>query len=140
MADSGAAQMNTIAELQDTLDEHKDALPNGAYVQLCDGLKRLHSLTKLYIVKYCEVTLADHEDGGRPGLSYHTASCIMRTGERPRMDWYTVFQQYTLPTDLTCLKLQEPMFAGDQRVRIVKSIEPYLKRARDEESGDDDDA
>ena len=124
--------MNTVAEMQSTLDEHKEALPNGAYVQLCNGLKQLHSVTKLYIVKYCEVTLEDPGDGGRPGLSYHTASCIMRTGEHPRMDWYTVFQQYTLPTDLTCLKLQEPMFAGDQRVRIVKSIEPYLKRAWDE--------
>eukprot|EP01045_Picozoa_sp_COSAG04_P043869 COSAG04_NODE_14599_length_562_cov_0.719222_2_plen_122_part_00 len=94
--------MNTIAEMQGTLDEHKEALPTGAYVQLCNGLKQLHSVTKLYTVKYCEVTLEDHGDGERPGLSYHTASCIMRTGEQPRMDWYTVFQQYTLPTDLTC--------------------------------------
>ena len=55
--------MNTLAELQDTLDEHKEALPNGAYVQLCDGLKRLHSLTDLYIVRYCQVDLSNNPRG-----------------------------------------------------------------------------
>ena len=131
MADGGA-QMNTIAELQDTLDEHKEALGDGAYVQLCDGLKRLHSLTDLYNVRYCQVDLEDHEDGpGRPGLSHHTASCIMRAGTHRRATWYTVFQQYTLPVDLTCLKLHEPVFIGNHSVRIVMSVEPYLKREQE---------
>ncbi len=59
----------------------------------------------------------------------------MRTeGISRHVDWYTVFQQHTLPTDLTRLQLQlhRPILLGNF-CRIVTSIEPYLKRARADE-------
>ena len=70
--------MNTVEQMQSTLDEHKEALPTGAYVQLYNGLKQLHSVTKLYIVKYCEVTLEDPGDGDGQisRTTRQVASCV----------------------------------------------------------------
>eukprot|EP01045_Picozoa_sp_COSAG04_P032032 COSAG04_NODE_6143_length_1398_cov_11.665331_1_plen_227_part_00 len=118
---------NPVAEMQSTLDDHKQALPNGAYVQLCNTLKDLHSLTNIYTVKYCEVKL----EGAT--LSCHTGSCILPISSRRTRDWEDVFFSNTLPTDFSNLKLHEPFFLSDSRCRIVSSIEPYLKRQREDD-------
>ena len=47
---SNAGAMEVIQDMQATLDEHKETLGDGAYVSLSDGLKELHSITKLEAV------------------------------------------------------------------------------------------
>ena len=61
-------------------------------------------------------------------LGLHALAVVPRS---VRATWYLVFQQYTLPVDLTCLKLHEPVFIGNHSVRIVMSVEPYLKREQE---------
>ena len=49
-------------------------------------------------------------------------------------NWAAVFLHNKLPIVFDhCLKLHEPFFYHSHCVRIVTSIEPYLKRQRDDE-------
>ena len=35
--------MNSITEIQDTLDEHKQSLPDSVYLRLCNQMKELYN-------------------------------------------------------------------------------------------------
>ena len=125
--------MNTVAEMQSTLDEHKEALPNGAYVQLCNGLKTLHSVTNLYTIIYAEFLPDDR------GVIYQKRVRIIEQGDMElpdncgcAMQWSSIFSAWRLPRELPAA--YAPFHTDTHSYVIVLAIEPYLKRAREEDA------
>ena len=126
--------MDTLQDMQAVLDDHKEALGDGAYLRLSDGLKQLHSVTKLFIITYGEFAAETSDDGAGPSVSFRTKTRIMRKGDAPdRTNWSQVFYRNELPADHTNLKLHDPFHSGN-KVIVVFSVEPYLKRGRDDET------
>ena len=124
-----------VHELQDTIDEHKESLGDGAYVSLSNGLKQLYAATNLFKVCYIKF----EADGAT--VNFTERMCIM-----PKKDlvgglkgpcWNTVFRHNELPRDMCCCVLNMPFHGEkDRDLCIVTSVEPYLKRSREE--ADDD--
>ena len=127
-----------VREMQEQIDEHKEALGVGAYVSLSIGLKelqQLHAATNLFKVCYFKFEVDPDE----------TASCVIFTermcimskkdlvGASKRPCWDTVFRYSELPNDMTNCVLNKPFHNGSCReITIVTSVEPYLKRSREE--------
>ena len=128
--------MDTI---QNIIDEKREALGDGAYVKLCNAIKELHPLTRLYKVTYLEFYLfyeGERED--KPTVLWRRRTRIMpRQGSDgnmiPTCDWCYVFPRSQLPHDMSRLPMNEP-FEQDGNQLVVTAVEPYLKRARDDES------
>ena len=48
-----SATKSVLRGMQEIVDEHKESLGDGAYVILCDGLKRLYELHHLELLAEC---------------------------------------------------------------------------------------
>ena len=130
-----------VREMQERIDEHKEALGDGAYVSLSDGLKELFAATILFKVCYIKFE-ADLEQIANVGVVISTERmCIM-----PKKDlvvglkgpcWTTVFRYNELPNDMTNCVLNKPFHGENGRdLCMVTSVEPYLKRSREEADED----
>ena len=130
-----------VREMQEHIDEHKEALGDGAYVSLSDGLKELFAATNLFKVCYIKFE-ADLEQIANVGVVISTERmCIM-----PKKDlvvglkgpcWTTVFRYNELPNDMTNCVLNKPFHGENGRdLCMVTSVEPYLKRSREEADED----
>eukprot|EP01048_Picozoa_sp_COSAG05_P024901 COSAG05_NODE_6079_length_1025_cov_1.855292_2_plen_126_part_00 len=55
--------MNAVEQMQATLDESQQEMPEGVYLKLCNCVKELHRVTKLYEVTYYEIYTEDDIGG-----------------------------------------------------------------------------
>ena len=114
----------------DQLGDHEDIQEN-VYLDACNALKELHSLSKLYRVTYYEfaAVLGDHG----PVVEARKRVRIMPRDEHSLPDvrnWSYPLDHGSLPRDMTRLPLNEPFGLGDYR-GIVTECVPYLKRRRE---------
>ena len=111
-------------------------IPESVYLDACNALKDLHPLTKLYKVTYLKFYVA--RSGDAPEVARRTHTHIM--GRKDMMgqrydectNWEYAFECGALPHDMSRLLIDEP-FEMDGAQVIVKSVEPFLKRGREEE-------
>jgi hypothetical protein len=90
--------MNAVEQMQATLDDNKQKMPEGAYLKLCNCVKELHHVTKLYEVTYYELYTEDgacgifsekhvrimpQVDDFQP---YNLGSAILSRGKLPRAE------------------------------------------------------
>ena len=130
--------MDTVSKMQEILDEHKEKLPDGAYVQMCSGLQELHPLNKLYTMTYVTF-MAGEPDEQRLCVDKSTHTRIIRQGDDKfiaRYDWQVevwenIFRKWELPRNLP--SSFTPFAYPPHGYTIVLSIEPYLKRKRDDD-------
>jgi hypothetical protein len=90
--------MNAVEQIQATLDDNKQKMPEGAYLKLCNCVKELHPLTKLYEVTYYELYTENDECGMfmdkhvhiMPQIDdfqpYNLGSWILKHGKLPRAE------------------------------------------------------
>ena len=126
--------MSTLVhEMQDAIDEHKESLGDGAYVLLCNSLKELHKATALRRVYYYEFSSVDGLAGvvGIPHVRIMEVSDV-----ECQFPWKHAFEDSTLPTDMGLSPLHVPFSMGNSKY-MVMSIEPYLKRSREDDGEDD---
>ena len=132
-----------IREMQEKIDEHKEALGDGAYVSLSNGLKELHAATNLYEVRYItfEAHCGDPENVATMGVIFKKRVRIMAkkeyVGGIKKPCWNTAFRFNELPNDMSNCVLNRPTHDDlTCYAFIVTSVKPYLKRSREE--ADDD--
>ena len=127
-----------VDTMMEIVDRHKEALGDGDYVSMCDALKVLHEVKKLYTVRYWEMSVEreceeDEEDGPmRSYVAIGTKTRIMTAathGDRA-FGWTEAFRTSTLPANMERCPLNSPHPSVD-RVLFVSSVEPYLKRRRE---------
>ena len=121
-----------LHEMQDTVDEHKESLGDGAYVRMCDGLKQLHKATALRVVVYHEFSCEKSGDDEPHRVEWAEKSRIMTVGPG-RHSWGYAFEISKLTTDMSLCTVGQPFEMGTS-ICVVRSVEPYLKRARDGEA------
>ena len=123
---------NLVHEMQDAIDERKESLGDGAYLLLCNSLKELHKATALRLVVYYEFSrgLADAGVVRRKNMRIMEVSDV-----ECQCSWKNAFETSTLPTDMGMSPLRVPFSMGNSQC-MVMSIEPYLKRSREEADED----
>jgi hypothetical protein len=118
--------MDAIQTMQATLDEFQQEMPEGAYLKLCNCVKELHAVTKLYEVTYYEiyseqghmydskhVRIMPQVDDFRP---YNLGSAILKSGKLPRAE------------DGGVPALQSTPFEMNGRYFVITDCKRYLKR------------
>ena len=113
----------------------RDDIPEGVYVDACNALKELHSVTKLFKVTYIIFYIERSDD--TPRVARRTCTTIMEQDDGfddgfdvGAYGWHAVFEANLLPRDTDNLHICKPFeYNGSQR--IVTAVEPYLKRTRD---------
>jgi len=112
-------------------------IPESVYLDACNALKDLHPLTKLYKVTYLKFYVDRPCTGDEPEVGRRTCTLIMerKDHEDPPFvtsNWGYALECGDLPHDMSRLLIAEP-FEMDGAQVIVKSVEPFLKRGREEE-------
>ncbi len=129
-----------LGRLQCLVDRRLTAanVPESDYVDACNALRELHSVTKLYKVTILEFYMEKCD--GVPEVGRRTRTLIMESKEDEDDDpyegtcnWCAVLHRNALPYDGTNLKLNEPFEMEGKQV-IVTSLQPYLKRGRDDDN------
>jgi hypothetical protein len=127
-----------LRRLQELVDRRlqADGVPEGEYLDACAALKELHSATKLYKLTILEFYVEEVEV---PEVSRRTRTIIMETkGEHDddhyarTCNWHLVLDRNALPHDTSNLKMDAP-FEMRGKQMIVTSLQPYLKRGRDDD-------
>ena len=118
--------MNAVEQMQATLDECQQEMPDGAYLRLCNCVKDLHHITKLYEVTYYEISsdegvmfsnkhvrIMPQEDDFQP---LNLGPMIVARGKLPRAE------DGGVPT------LQSTPFQFNGRYFVITDCKRYLKR------------
>eukprot|EP01047_Picozoa_sp_COSAG01_P051411 COSAG01_NODE_5302_length_4350_cov_31.768055_4_plen_132_part_00 len=126
--------MDAMETMQATLDEFQQEMPEGAYLKLCNCVKELHHLTKLYEVTFyeiyynseggymqsrCHVRIMVQDDDFQPGRALFGAVLgkeILTRGKLPRAE------DGRVPT------LQSTPFELNGHYFVITHIKRYLKR------------
>ena len=129
-----------LRRLQAAIDqfplEHDD-VQEGVYLDACNALKELYSLSKMYKVTYYEfvVELGDHG----PVVSSRLRTRILsrddddaNTNQYLARNWHYVLDRGSLPRDMAGLPFHKPFAMGDGRGLVTECV-PYLKRQREAE-------
>ena len=133
MSQDDAGPLRRLQVAIDILGE-QDSVQEGVYLNACEALKEIHSLSNLYKVSYYEFVA----ERGEHGL---VVSSRKRVRIMPRDDdhadvrnWSYALDRGSLPHDMTHLAaaLNNPFGLGDN-VGIVTEVAPYLKRSREDE-------
>ena len=142
---------DNIMQMQTSLDKHKHDIPDGLYLTMSNHLKDLFPLANLFQVSYttfgvaygqfAEDTISTLPDPGGASVIADKRTRIMAKVERVcysrTRGWDTVFCHNELPNDMTKCVLNKP-FRDESCLKlcIVTSVEPYLKRPREDDSDD----
>ena len=149
---------DNIMQMQTSLDKHKHDIPDGLYLTMSNHLKDLFPLANLFQVSYttfgvaygqfAEDTISTLPDPGGASVIADKRTRIMakveHVGGLKDPCWSTVFCHNELPNDMRNCVLNEPvrMCHGPRdrpsclKFCIVTSVEPYLKRPREDDSDD----
>ena len=107
----------------------RDDIPEGVYVDACNALKELHSVTKLFKVTYNKFYVNREEYA--TAVACKTETIIMEQREDDvdlGMRWWHVFCGGKLPRDMSGLHVDGKPFTKDNSQIVVIAVEPYLKR------------
>ena len=118
----------------DQFGDHEDIQEN-VYLDACNALKELHSLSKLYRVTYYEF-VAELGDHGPVVSSRKRVRIMPRDDEQDEVgNWSYVLDHGSLPHDMTNLSINNPFVMDDAGTTrgIVTECVPYLKRQREGE-------
>ena len=107
------------------------------YLNACNALKELHSLSKLYKVTYYEFQAELGDQGPVVSSMLRTRILSRDDYDADRNQYLVGSWQYTLdrgslPHDMTGLSLHNPFAMGDGRGMVIECV-PYLKRQREGE-------
>jgi hypothetical protein len=118
--------MDAMQTMQATLDEFQQEMPEGAYLKLCNCVKELHHVTKLYEVTYYEiyseeghmyqdkhVRIMPQVDVFRP---FNLGSMILKHGKLPRAE------------DGGVPPLESTPFEMNGHCFVITDCKRYLKR------------
>ena len=111
----------------------RDDIPEGVYLDACNALKQLHSVTKLFRVTYHKFYV-DRDEMDVQSVLCKTETIIMEQREDDvdlGMRWWHVFRVGKLPRDMSGLHVDGKPFTKDNSQIVVTAVEPYLKRTRD---------
>ena len=127
-----------LRRLQVAIDAaSREDVPDNVYLDACNALKELYSLSKLYKVTYYEfvVELGDHG----PVVSSRLRTRILpqddddaSTNQYLVRNWQYVLDRGSLPRDMAGLPFHKPFAMGDGRGLVTECV-PYLKRQREAE-------
>ena len=142
MSSDETCPLRRLQEAVEHLSGHDD-IEESVYLDACNAMKELHPLTKLYKVTYLKFYVA--RSGDVPEVARRTCTLIMERKDHENVheaaaaaavygvrNWHYVFECGALPHDMSRLSIAEP-FEMDGAQVIVQSVEPYLKRVREEE-------
>ena len=138
MSSDETCPLRRLQEAVEHLSGHDD-IEESVYLDACNAMKELHPLTKLYKVTYLKFYVEG--SGDVPEVARRTCTLIMERKDHEdavtnlasyAKSWHCVFARGVLPHDMFCLSIAEPFQMDDAQV-IVQSVEPYLKRVREEE-------
>ena len=135
--------MDILQSLQAAI-EHlsgNNGIPERVYLDACNAMKELHAVTKLFKVTYIEfyVEHAVHLRDGTSVVARRTCTEIMEQydvteaygSSGDAQLWGHVFDTKKLPHDICALRLYDPFTKRGSNL-MVTTVEPYLKRARDD--------
>ena len=121
----------------------REDVPENVYLDACNALKELHSLSKLYKVTYYEFVAEEGIGDHGPVVSSRKRVRIMPCDDEKDEvgHWRYVLDHGSLPHDMTYLspELNKPFVmdhhgpARGSREGIVTECVPYLKRQREGE-------
>jgi hypothetical protein len=119
----------------------KDDIPEGVYVDACNALKELHSITKLFKVTYRKFYVDEDDDRGVPVVLCATDTIILEQRGEDEVhgdyNWWYCFDRRMLPHDMSGLPINgKPFLTKHGSQIVVIAVDPYLKRAREEEFQD----
>ena len=137
MSSDETCPLRRLQEAVEHLSGHDD-IEESVYLDACNAMKELHPLTKLYKVTYLKFYV--ELSGDVPEVARRTCTLIMERKDHEDLtdvrygtwNWHYVFECGALPHDMSRISIAEP-FEMDGAQVIVQSVEPYLKRVREEE-------
>eukprot|EP01051_Picozoa_sp_SAG22_P025435 SAG22_NODE_7533_length_731_cov_0.477848_1_plen_100_part_01 len=98
-------------------------MQEGVYLDACEALKEMHSLSNLYKVSYYEFTARrGPADESQPFLDYASCTSIMaRDGADVTWapSWNQAFTQARLPHDLSKMVMNRPYPTDDKTCIVV---------------------
>ena len=126
--------LRRLQEAVEHLSGHDD-IEDSVYLDACNAMMELHPLTKLYKVTYLKFYVERSGDAPEVARRTHTLIMERKDHEDPPFvtsNWGYALKCGDLPHDMSRLLIAEP-FEMDGAQAIVKSVEPFLKRGREEE-------
>ena len=134
MSQDDAGPLSRLQVAIDILGE-QESVQEAFYLDACEALKQVHSLSKLYKVKY--YTFTAHMN--KTCVSAMCTSIMTRDDADPRGDrtgdcgWMTALARARLPHDLSRMPMNKPYQMTEDKIIVVTEVVPYLKRSREDE-------
>ena len=119
--------MNAVEQMQATLDDNQQKMPEGAYLKLCNCVKELHHVTKLYEVTYYEI----YTEGDECGMFMDKHVRIMpQVDEFRHHIWPSILKLGKLPRaqDGGVPALDSVPFEMNGHYFVITDCKRYLKR------------